>query len=155
MNIQLVPINDDNREAVLKLSTREDQPFCAPNDYSLQQAEECNEEQPGVARPFAIYADDKPVGFCMFAFDPTEEDPDDRYWLWRFMIDQKEQGKGYGQEALAKIIQYFADHGADRIFLSTEPENECGVHVYHKAGFVETGDIDDGEAVMMRMLTAE
>ena len=51
MNIQLVPINDDNREAVLKLSTREDQPFCAPNDYSLQQAEECNEEQPGVARP--------------------------------------------------------------------------------------------------------
>ena len=60
-----------------------------------------------------------------------------------------------GEEALAKIIQYFADHGADRIFLSTEPENECGVHVYHKAGFVETGDIDDGEAVMMRMLTAE
>ncbi|MBR6526141.1 MAG: GNAT family N-acetyltransferase, partial [Clostridia bacterium] len=96
MNIKLIPINDDNRDAVLSLSSREDQPFCAPNDYSLEQAEECNAECPGVARPFAIYAEEKPVGFCMFAFDPEEEDPEDRYWLWRFMIDQNEQGKGYG-----------------------------------------------------------
>ena len=153
MDITLMPINDDNRAAVLSLSTREDQPFCAPNYRSLEQAEECNEEDPGVARPFAIYADAKLVGFCMFAFDPEAEDEDDRYWLWRFMIDQKEQGKGYGQAALAKIIQYFEDRGADRILLSTEPENECGVHIYHKAGFKETGEIDDGEAVMKRIIS--
>ena len=151
MKINLMPITDENKEAVLNLSTREDQPFCAPNDCSLEQAEECNAECPGVARPFAIYAEDKLVGFCMFAID-AEEDPEDRYWLWRFMIDQNEQGKGYGQAALAEIIRYFRDHGADRIFLSTEPENECGMHIYHKAGFVETGDIDDGEAVMKLML---
>ena len=155
MNVKLVAVNDENKDAVLKLSTREDQPFCAPNDYSLKQAEECNEECPGVARPFAIYAGEKLVGFCMFAFDPEEEDADDRYWLWRFMIDRNEQGKGYGQAALAAIIQYFRDHGADRVFLSTEPENECGVHIYHKAGFVETGDIDDGEAVMKLLLTVK
>ena len=153
MKIELVPISEENREAVLKLSTREDQPFCAPNDVSLEQAEECNAECPGVARPFAIYAEDQLVGFCMFAFDEEEEDPEDRYWLWRFMIDQNEQGKGYGQAALAEIIQYFRVHGADRIFLGTEPENECGVHIYHKAGFVETGDMDDGEAVMKLMLS--
>ena len=52
---------------------------------------------------------------------------------------------------LAEIICYFEENGADRIFLSTELENECGVHIYHKAGFVETGDIDDGEAVMELM----
>lgn len=153
MKIKLVPISEENREAVLKLSTREDQPFCAPNDVSLEQAEECNAECPGVARPFAIYAEDQLVGFCMFAFDEEEEDPEDRYWLWRFMIDQNEQGKGYGQAALAEIIQYFRVHGADRIFLGTEPENECGMHIYHKAGFVETGDMDDGEAVMKLMLS--
>lgn len=153
MKICLMPINDENKDAVLSLSTREDQPFCAPNDYSLEQAEACNAESPGVARPFAIYAENKLVGFCMFAFEPEAEDPDDRYWLWRFMIDKKEQGKGCGQAALAEIIRYFADHGADRVFLSTEPENECGVHIYHKAGFVETGDIDDGEAVMKLLLS--
>ena len=153
MNIQLMPISDENKEAVLKLSTREDQPFCATNRRSLEQAEEANADCPDLARPFAIYADEKAVGFCMFAFDPEAEDEDDRYWLWRFMIDQNEQGKGYGQAALAEIIQYFRVHGADRIFLGTEPENECGMHIYHKAGFVETGDMDDGEAVMKLMLS--
>ena len=152
MKIILKPIDDTNREAVLKLTVHEDQPFVAPNDVSLRQADEANAEDPGVARPFAIYADEKLVGFCMFAFDPEEEDPDDRYWLWRFMIDKSEQGKGYGQAALAEIIKYFRDNGADQLWLSTEPENECGVHVYHKAGFKETGDIDDGEAVFALML---
>ena len=152
MKIILKPIDDTNREAVLKLTVCEDQPFVAPNDVSLRQADEANAEDPGVARPFAIYADEKLVGFCMFAFDPEEEDPDDRYWLWRFMIDKSEQGKGYGQAALAEIIKYFRDNGADQLWLSTEPENECGVHVYHKAGFNETGDIDDGEAVFALML---
>ena len=91
MKIILKPIDDTNREAVLKLTVCEDQPFVAPNDVSLRQADEANAEDPGVARPFAIYADEKLVGFCMFAFDPEEEDPDDRYWLWRFMIDKSEQ----------------------------------------------------------------
>ena len=77
MNMKLIPINDDNKAAVLGLSSRDDQPFCVPNEYSLEQAEECNAECPGVARPFAIYAEDKLVGFCMFAFDPEEEDEDE------------------------------------------------------------------------------
>ena len=91
MIIKLEPINDNNRDAVLALSVREDQPFVAPNDYSLNEAEETNKEHPGTARPFAIYADDRLVGFCMFAFDPEGKDPDDRYWLWRFMIDKNER----------------------------------------------------------------
>ena len=152
MEIKLVPVSDDNRDAVLALSVREDQPFVAPNDVSLKQAAETNEEYPGVARPFAICADDRAVGFCMFSFAPEEEDPADRYWLWRFMIDKNEQDKGYGQAALREIIRYFRENGADRLYLSTEPENEKGLHIYHGAGFCETGAISDGEAVLMRML---
>ncbi len=150
--ITLRPITDENREAVLALTVRDDQPFVAPNDASLEEAEKANAENPGYARPFGIYADDKLVGFCMFAFDPEDEDEEDRYWLWRFMIDKNEQGKGYGQAALSEIINYFKENGADRLYLSTEPENELGLHVYHKAGFKETGMISYGEAVMMRML---
>ena len=150
--ITLRPITDENREAVLALTVRDDQPFVAPNDASLEEAEKANAENPGYARPFGIYADDKLVGFCMFAFDPEDEDEEDRYWLWRFMIDKNEQGKGYGQAALSEIINYFKENGADRLYLSTEPENELGLHVYRKAGFKETGMISYGEAVMMRML---
>lgn len=150
--ITLRPVTDENREAVLDLSVREDQPFVASNKVSLRQADEANEEEPGVARPFAIYADERLVGFCMFAFAPEADDEEDRYWLWRFMIDKTEQGKGYGQAALSEIIKYFRDNGADRLYLSTEPENELGLHIYHKAGFRETGVISDGEATLMRML---
>ena len=152
MNITLRPIDDSNREAVLALTVREDQPFVATNDYSLKEAAETNEKYPGVARPFGIYADGKLVGFCMFAFDPEGKDPDDRYWLWRFMIDKTEQDKGCGQAALQEIIRYFKANGADMLYLSTEPENERGLHLYHKAGFRETGVIEDGEAVLMRTL---
>ncbi|MBR6185305.1 MAG: GNAT family N-acetyltransferase [Clostridia bacterium] len=152
MNIRLVPVTDDNKDAILALSVREDQPFVAPNDVSLRQADEANAENPGVARPFGIWADGRLVGFCMFAFAPEEEDPEDRYWLWRFMIDKSEQDKGYGQAALQEIIRYFKKNGADRLYLSTEPENERGLHIYHKAGFRENGIISDEEAVLMRML---
>ena len=152
MTIRLEPINDNNREAVLALSVRKDQPFVATNEVSLRQAGEANAEKAGIARPFAIYADEKLVGFCMFAFDPKARDKIDRYWLWRFMIDKKEQGKGYGQAALNEIFRYFRENGADMIYLSTEPENERGLHIYHKFGFRETGIISDGEIVLMRML---
>ena len=153
MKIKLEPVNEKNKEAVLALSVRDDQPFVALNTVSLRQAAETNAEHPGVARPFAIYADDTLVGFCMFAFDPESEDPADRYWLWRFMIDKNEQDRGCGQVALQEIIRYFKAHGADRLYLSTEPENKRGLHIYHKAGFRETGIIRDDEAVLMRMLT--
>ena len=152
MIIKLEPINDNNRDAVLALSVRKDQPFVAPNDYSLSEAAEANAKAPGTARPFAIYAGEKIVGFCMLALDPEDENPVDRYCLWRFMIDKNEQGKGYGQSALHEIIKYFKENDVDMIYLSTAPENEVGLHVYHKAGFRETGIIDGDEAVLMRML---
>ena len=148
MNITLRPVDRKNRKAVLALSVREDQPFVAPNDYSLREAAEANAKAPGTARPFAIYAGEKIVGFCMLALDPEDENPVDRYCLWRFMIDKNEQGKGYGQAALHEIIKYFKENDVDMIYLSTAPENKVGLHVYHKAGFRETGCIDWGEAVL-------
>ena len=152
MKIELRPVDENNREAVLALSVRENQPFVAPNDYSLSEADEANAKAPGTARPFAIYAGEKIVGFCMLALDPEDENPVDRYCLWRFMIDKNEQGKGYGQAALYEIIKYFKENDVGMIYLSTAPENEVGLHVYHKAGFRETGVIEDGEAVLMRTL---
>ena len=152
MIIKLEPINDNNRDAVVALSVREDQPFVATNDYSLREAAEANAKAPGTARPFAICAGEKIVGFCMLALDPEDENPVDSYCLWRFMIDKNEQGKGYGQAALHEIIKDFKENGVDTVYLSTAPENEVGLHVYHKAGFRETGLIDNDEAVLMRML---
>ena len=52
MIIKLEPVNDNNRDAVLALSVRDDQPFVAPNAVSLRQADETNADAPGAARLF-------------------------------------------------------------------------------------------------------
>ena len=105
-------------------------------------------ENKEVARPFAIYSDGKMVGFTMFAFDEEYEDPFDRYWLWRLMIDESLQGKGYGTAALQTIIQYFRDNGANNIRLSTKETNINALSMYRKAGFIETGEMNDEEIVL-------
>ena len=88
------------------------------------------------------------VGFTMFAFDENYGDQNDRYWLWRFMIDEELQGNGYGTAALQVIIQYFKDHGANNIRLSTKESNINALTMYRKAGFHDTGEINDEEIVL-------
>jgi len=145
MAAELRQINDDNKAACELLSVRDDQKqYIASNADSLTDARENAE----VARPFAIFADGRMVGFTMFAFDEKNEDAEDRYWLWRFMIDEKEQGKGYGKSALAEIIRYFQAHHADIITLSTKESNTAALHLYHQFGFAENGQMNDDEIVL-------
>lgn len=147
MKLELRVIDDTNRTDVELLEVADEQKqYIASNSASLETA--LKEEHRKVARPFAICADDQVIGFTMFAFDLASSDPDDRYWLWRFMIDKKLQGKGYGSAALEKIVEYFKRHGADHILLSTKETNTAALSLYHKYRFAETGEWNDGEIVL-------
>ena len=102
MNIELRTIDDTNKNEVVLLEVSDSQKkYIASNKESLEAAG--SEEYKNIARPFAIYADDKLVGFTMFAFDFEGSAPE--CWLWRFMIDKRFQGKGYGSASLEKIIE--------------------------------------------------
>ena len=143
--IELKSIDDTNKENVILLEVADNQKqYISPNKISLQDAME-NQE---VARTFAIYADGKLVGFTMFAFDLEYEDPNDRYWLWRFMIDKNLQGRGYGSAALKMIIEYFRNNGAGYIKLSTKETNHTALSLYRKAGFRENGEMNGEEIVL-------
>ena len=145
MEIELRRIDDSNRAECELLSVKDEQrQYIACNADSLAEAGDNAE----VARAFAIYAEGRMVGFTMFAFDENNEDPEDKYWLWRFMIDKREQGKGYGGAALAEIIRYFRDHGANIITLSTKETNAGALKLYHRFGFSENGQMNDGEIVL-------
>ncbi len=144
MHVELRPADPSNRDACIRLHVSEAQAaYIATNESSLEAAR----KHADVARPFVIYADGKAVGFTMFAFEPDYEDPDDRYWLWRFMIDERYQGQGYGREALKQIISYFRENGASNIRLSTKESNVSAIHLYRSFGFAPNGDINDGEIV--------
>ena len=145
MIVELITLTEDLLQRCFELKVASDQTqYIASNSDSWIAAKE-NEK---VARPFAIYCDGEMVGFAMFAFDEDYKDPDDRYWLWRFMIDEKQQGKGCGTAALEVIIQYFKEHGANNIRLSTKETNTKALSLYHKAGFYDTGEMNDEEIVL-------
>ena len=145
MRVELIDLSEDNMKQCFKLKVASDQEqYIASNEDSWKAAKE-NEK---VARPFVLISDGIIVGFTMFAFDENYEDPNDRYWLWRLMIDESLQGKGYGTAALRVIIQYFKDHGANNIRLSTKDSNTKALSMYRKAGFRDTGELNDEEIVL-------
>ena len=145
MKIELLELTEENMKQCFELKVADNQKqYIASNEDSLKAAKE-NEK---AARPFALSCDGRMVGFTMFAFDEDYEDPDDRYWLWRFMIDRSLQGKGYGTAALQVIIRYFKDHGAGNIRLSTKETNTTALSMYRKAGFRNTGMMNGEEIVL-------
>jgi len=157
--IELRKITKDNFGTVLKLKLAEGQnKFVASNIYSLAEAyvELTNSEKP--ALPFAIYNDDEVVGFAMMQYEKIDADEflftnygdSAVYCFFRFMIDAKHQRKGYGRQAMAKILEYlktFPQGEVSAISLSYEPTNEVARKLYASFGFVETGHLEDGEMV--------
>jgi len=154
--INLRTIDDTNFFDCMNLNPgKEQQQYVAPNMMSLAQAYLSIQNDECTPMPFAIYHEDMLVGFIQLAFVTPEQDDaleEAIYEVWRFMIDEKFQGKGYGQEALMKAIDYiltFPKGRANQLFLSYVPGNIAGEHIYRKAGFVPTGEVDDGEIVMV------
>lgn len=92
-------INEDNFAAVVQLKPREDQAdYVAPNVYSLAQAYVYREE--GDVFPYALTCHGEVVGFLLL-----EIDLDGAYYLiWRLMIGQDHQGKGYGRQVIQQVI---------------------------------------------------
>lgn len=99
----------------------------------------------------AIYAEDEPVGFAML-YDPTRATAPERpdtCDLWRFMIAEQHQHRGYGGAALAQLIDHARTlAGVSKFSLSFVPADGGPRDFYARFGFRETGEVDEGEAVM-------
>ena len=62
------------------------------------------------------------------------------YYIWRFMIDKRFQGRGYGKEAFRQILDFIKtrpDGPSDYVLLSYGPANEIGKKLYASFGFEE------------------
>jgi diamine N-acetyltransferase len=126
---------------ILSLKVAEEQrKFVADNARSLAQAHFYDH-----AWFRAIYAGETPVGFIML--DDQPEKPE--YFLWRLMVDNRYQGRGYGRRALELLIDYVKTRPNATELLTSIHEAEGGPEgFYRKLGFEFTGDYDEGEAVM-------
>jgi len=155
--IELRKITEDNFDDVIELKVASGQEnFLSSNVYSLAEAyaNVINNEKPYM--PFAIYNNDEVIGFAMIEFVELDEDnffnknfgDKTGYYLFRFMIDEKHQGKGLGRQSLIKIIELlksFPQGKANLIAVSYELSNEVVRKLYASLGFVETSLISDGD----------
>lgn len=112
--VSLREIDSANVRAVTALDVApHQQVFVAPNAVSMA-------EYAVTTRAWtrAIYADEELVGYVLLSDDGEQP----RYYLWRFMIDERYQGLGFGKRAMDLVIDYVrALPGADGLYLSYAP----------------------------------
>jgi diamine N-acetyltransferase len=147
VKVELKEITQDTVRDVCNLNVSPEQTdFVAPNAVSLAEALFTPE-----AWYRAIYAGESLVGFIML-YDERLTQPDKaepELDVWRFMIDARFQGKGYGKSALKQVVTMVQEKGCySKVQLSYVPGNDSAVELYKSVGFFETGEIDDGEVVM-------
>ena len=151
------PLTRDNWRELIKLQVREDQKhFVASNLYSIAEAQFGYDEPDGSGHwdiyPFGIYADDgTPVGFLMYGYNFSY--PKLQAFITRLMVDEKQQGKGYGRFGMNWMLERFRnDERIKTVGISYEPENAVGRKLYASLGFIETGEIIGDEVLAVLQL---
>lgn len=131
--INLRQITKENIDEVLSLRVNDEQKtFVSTNSESLAQAYVYRE----TAWPFAVYEDDTLVGFIMMGYYDTKQ----YYTLWKFMIDEKYQNKGYGRQALKLGLDFIKDKfGQVDIYTGVAVGNKVAKGLYESVGFADTG----------------
>ena len=146
--INLKVINEDNFLDAFQLKLADGQEKYVSNPIrSLAQAYVYRKQ----CQPFGIYDGDEMVGYVMVIYDYDIPE----YDIWHMMIDASRQGRGYGSEALRLVLEYiktkpFGD--SNRVTLTCNKDNQVALELYHKAGFVETGEEDDEEIELSQRL---
>ena len=144
--ISIKPITESNWEEAANLRILPEQAdFLMPNVFSIAESK----FHPELV-PCAIYAGTTMVGFLMYCRDPR----DDQYWLYRFMIDEGYQGRGYGKAALRQLIDIIrALPNAPELNVGYDLENHVAAKLYKSAGFIEGGLAPWGERTAKLDLT--
>jgi diamine N-acetyltransferase len=139
--VSLREVTAETVRAICSLHVSKDQEqFVAPNAVSIAQAHFSRE-----AWFRGVYAGETPIGFVMLEQIPEKGS----YFLWRFMIDEKYQKKGYGKKALQRVIEHVRSMpSADELTLSYHKAPGSPQPFYEKLGFSDTGKMMDDEYEM-------
>ena len=146
--VTLREITPENEAAVRALRvTPEQERFVSPVTRSLEEAEANPQAHPWFR---VIYAGDEPVGFLMLSYDMPPGDPEQpfRYFLWRLLIDARQQGHGYGRAAMGLVIEHLRVRpDATELVTSVHPGPGSPGPFYRGLGFEPTGERLEDEEV--------
>jgi len=141
--VHLHEITKENLNAVLELKTKKEQEtYVSTVAHSLAQAWVYRD----TAYPFAVYDDDVLIGFVMMGFYESKQ----QYTLWKLLIDERYQHRGYGRQTVELAKQYLIDtFNIMEIYLGVYEDNETAIRLYQSAGFTATGETD-GKQIEMK-----
>lgn len=144
--VTLREITKENLHDILRLQVAPHQEhFVASNAVSLAEAH----FEPDLPWFRGIYAGDTPVGFLMLEYNSE----DATYTLWRFMIDVRYQGCGYGRQALELLFAHVKTlPGRAVLYTHCVPGEGGPGPFYEKMGFAYTGEEEGGGLWMRRAL---
>ena len=139
--------------ALLALRVRPDQPgLVADNAVTLAEAP----FETG-SRVWGLWDGEVPVGL-MALVHPEEfqwHDPGDdteAAYLWRLMIDQHHQGKGFGRAAIDLALAVARGWGKPRLVSSVANVPHSNIGFYERLGFRKTGRIVEGEVEIVMVV---
>lgn len=147
--IELKKITEDNFYEVINLKVSEEQEegkYVAPNVRSIA---ECwlyrkNED----VFPYAVYSGEEIVGFLLLDLDEEEKE----YMIWRMMVDEKYQGRGYGRQIVEAVIEMAKnDPDYDVLIADFVEGNEGMKYLLESLGFKRTGFDSENDEVLMRL----
>lgn len=147
--IQLV--TKDNCNELVQLRVRENQKHVVgSNVNSIAEAQFGYDDPDGShwdLNPCGIYNDEgAPVGFLMYGYDFMH--PKLEAFIFRLMVDQSQQGKGYGHFGMNWMLERFrSDERIENVGISYKPDNEVGRKLYANLGFVETAEMIGNEVL--------
>lgn len=89
-------------------------------------------------KPYAIYFEEKVVGFLMY--NSVQEELEGN-WIYRIMVDKDYQGKGIGKAATKLMISEMAKQpNIKKLVVGYHPENKGAHNLYASLGFIDYGD---------------
>ena len=146
--ISLRTIDDANREAVEALRTTPAQErFVSRVTDSLLEAA----EEPGAHAEFwAIYDDETPVGFVMIA-DEVDGPEYIAHYLWKLLIDERYQRRGYGAATLDLVVALFRARGVTEMWTSAGQGEGSPLGFYERYGFTQAGEIVFDDEVLLHL----
>jgi len=157
--ITLRKITLDNRRDIFNLEVTEDQRAFVASNLSSVASCYVLATNGGHPFPFAIYANEQPVGFVMITYKINGYDlpaiADDSYCILRLMIDKQYQNKGYGREAMKKILDFirtFPAGPAQYCWIPYKAENAAAKKLYESLGFRDNGEITNNEQITVLRL---
>lgn len=146
-NVKIVELHAENWYDCCELEvSKEQQEYIEPNATSIAQS-----KFELTLKPYAIYAEERVVGFLMYNSVPEELDG---YWVYRIMVDKQFQGKGIGKAATKLMISEMAiSLNAKKIVVGYHPNNLGAHNLYASLGFIDNGDRFGKEMAVIKYIT--